>query len=163
MLDLEQIEMGTVASLNWQDCDLALVIQESQEEMTLAAEAKKVAIAVDGPRSLRVRVDEDRIRQVLTNLLANAVKFAPPDTVVTLSFRREAGWVVVEVRDRGPGVAPAEADKIFEKFYKLGDKEGSGLGLAICRSIIEAHGGHIGIRQNAKTTGGCFFFQLPGN
>jgi len=60
-------------------------------------------------------------------------------------------------------VRSGEKEKIFEKFYKLGDKEGSGLGLAICRSIIEAHGGEIGVRENPAGQGACFYFKLPRN
>jgi len=161
MLDIERIEMGTVSSLNWRNCNLPQVIQDSRQEMNLTATAKKVAIRTTGPSALMVRADEDRIRQVMTNLLANAIKFSPPDSAITIRFAQQPDRTMVEVEDRGPGIAAGEEEKIFEKFYKLGNKEGSGLGLAICRSIIETHGGRINAKNNADGPGACFYFHLP--
>ncbi|MDF1613593.1 sensor histidine kinase [Desulfurivibrio dismutans] len=160
MLDIERIEMGTMSSLNTQDFDLALLVWESREELALTAAAKNIAITTRGPQALTVRADEDRIRQVLTNLLANAVKFAPQNSEVQLRFSQEEEIAVVEVEDQGAGIEPGQEEKIFEKFYRLGDKEGSGLGLAICRSIIEAHGGRIGA-ENRPEGGARFYFHLP--
>ncbi|MFU8818506.1 MAG: ATP-binding protein [Desulfurivibrio sp.] len=161
MLDIERIEMGTVSSLNWTECDLALIIRESIAEFAPTAATRQVRIRERAPQSLPVLADEDRLRQVLTNLLANAVKFAPEGSEITVNLSQEPNLLTVEVCDRGPGVAFGEEEKIFEKFYKLGDKEGSGLGLAICRSIIEAHGGTIGVRKNPEGQGACFRFKLP--
>lgn len=161
MLDIERIEMGTMATLNWSTCDLALVIRESVAEMAHTAAGKEVPLLAHGPKPLPIRADEDRLRQVLTNLLANAIKFAPAQSEINIHFKAEGAHAVVEISDQGPGVAAAEEEKIFEKFYKLGDREGSGLGLAICRSIIEAHGGTIGVRPNPEGSGSCFYFSLP--
>ena len=161
MLDIEQIEMGTVASLNWIKCDLALLIRESIAEMAHTAAAKEVLFMGDGPRHLPIWADEDRIRQVLTNLLANAVKFAPDDSEITVNFAAVGNQASVEICDKGPGIRAEEREKIFEKFYKLGDKGGSGLGLSICRSIIEAHGGEIGVKDSAAGHGACFYFTVP--
>ncbi|ADH86017.1 sensor histidine kinase [Desulfurivibrio alkaliphilus] len=160
MLDIEHIEMGTVSSLNIRDFDLALIIWESREELALTAAGKDIELTIQGPQTMMVRADEDRIRQVLTNLLANAVKFSPTNSAVQLCFRQDQEVTLVEVLDRGAGIEPGQEEKIFEKFYRLGDKEGSGLGLAICRSIIEAHGGHIGA-ENRPGGGARFYFQLP--
>ena len=111
------------------------------------------------PEALPLRADEDRIRQVLTNLLANAIKFTPDQSTVTIRTFMEENSAVVEVQDQGPGIPMAEREKVFDKFYKLGNKEGSGLGLAICRSIIAAHGGIIEVSD--KEPGGCLYFRLP--
>ncbi|HET97262.1 MAG TPA: DUF3365 domain-containing protein [Desulfurivibrio alkaliphilus] len=163
MLDIERIEMGTVSSLNWTECDLALVIRESIAEFAPTTAARRIVIRETAPPTLPVAADEDRLRQVLTNLLANAVKFAPENSEIAINLERDPNQLTVEICDQGPGVRSGEKEKIFEKFYKLGDKEGSGLGLAICRSIIEAHGGEIGVRENPAGQGACFYFKLPRN
>ncbi len=161
MLDIERIEMGTESSLNLQEFDLAHLVWECREELALTAAANNVEISVHGPQTLIIRADEDLVRQVLINLLANAAKFAPPESAIRLHFFQEEDAAVVTVQDRGPGIDPDQRDKIFEKFYRLGDKEGSGLGLAISRSIIEAHGGWIRVDNNPDGTGACFYFRLP--
>jgi len=69
--------------------------------------------------------------------------------------------VTTEICDEGPGVPVSEQDRIFDKFYKSGNKEGAGLGLAICKSIVETHNGIIGVKSNG-TAGSCFYFKLPG-
>ncbi len=92
-----------------------------------------------------VSVDDVLLGQVVVNLLENAVKYSPPGTPVEVAAEAEEGGVTLEVRDRGPGFAPGEEQRVFEKFYR-GRPEGvrgAGLGLAICRAIVEAHGGTI--------------------
>jgi signal transduction histidine kinase len=159
MLDIERIEMGAATALHYARLDLAVVIRETIAGLACLAEEKGVRFAAQLPETLWLRADEDRIRQVLTNLLANAVKFAPAQSTVTIRAFAEEGFAAVEVQDQGPGIPQAEREKVFDKFYKLGNKEGSGLGLAICRSIITAHGGTIGVAD--KGMGGCLYFRLP--
>ena len=159
MLDIERIEMGAATALHYAQINLAVVIRETIAGLACLAEEKGVRFAAQLPEPLWLRADEDRIRQVLTNLLANAVKFAPAQSTVTIRAFTEEGFATVEVQDQGPGIPQAEREKVFDKFYKLGNKEGSGLGLAICRSIITAHGGTIGVAD--KGMGGCLYFRLP--
>jgi signal transduction histidine kinase len=160
MLDIERIEMGASGALHFSDIDLAEVINESVTYFLYAAAGKDVHVTTCVPDTLPVRGDEDRIRQVLTNILANGVKFAPEHSTITVRALREEKTVLVEVSDEGPGIPATERERIFEKFYKVGNKEGSGLGLAICRSIIEAHGGTIGITEH-DGGGACVFFRIP--
>lgn len=159
LLDIERIEMGVTASLHFSRIDLNAVIRETITTMECLAQEKGMTLVAELPPELTLRADEDRIRQVLTNLLANAIKFGPEGSVVMVRARREEELVVVEVEDQGPGIAPGEREKVFDKFYKLGNKEGSGLGLAICRSIIAAHGGVIGVAD--QEPGACLYFWLP--
>lgn len=159
LLDIERIEMGATSDLHFSRIDLSAAIRETVTTMDCLAQEKGIAFAADLPPALPLRADEDRIRQVLTNLLANAIKFGPPDSTVAIRALREEDLVVVEVRDQGPGIAPDEREKVFDKFYKLGNKEGSGLGLAICRSIITAHGGVIGVADQGP--GATLYFWLP--
>ncbi|HSR37251.1 MAG TPA: HAMP domain-containing sensor histidine kinase, partial [Desulfurivibrionaceae bacterium] len=159
LLDIERIEMGVTGTLHFSRIDLNAVIRETVTTMECLAQEKNMALVAELPPELTLRADEDRIRQVLTNLLANAIKFGPDHSTVTIRARREEDLVVVAVHDQGPGIAPGEREKVFDKFYKLGNKEGSGLGLAICRSIIAAHGGVIGVADQGP--GACLYFWLP--
>lgn len=160
MLDIERIEMGITTALHTTRLDLAPVIRETVTGLACLAEEKGVRIASLLPETLPLRADEDKIRQVLTNLLANAVKFTPDQSTVTIRAFLEEGFAVVEVLDQGVGIAKAEREKVFDKFYKLGNKEGSGLGLTICRSIIAAHGGVIGV-ADSQGPGARLYFWLP--
>ncbi len=109
-----------------------------------------------------VPADDVLLGQVLWNLLENAVKYTPDGSPIEVGARAEPGWVVLEVRDRGPGITPGEEERIFEKFYRGGTRvtRGAGLGLPICRAIVEAHRGAID--AYAREGGGAVFrIRLP--
>ena len=112
-----------------------------------------------------LHVDGDRIAQVLTNLVGNAVKFSPPHTTITVTAGRAGDEVQVDVSDQGRGISPAERRRIFEPFQQLDadshHTQGAGLGLAICKGLIEAHGG-LGIPvQDRSGPGTTMSFTLP--
>jgi signal transduction histidine kinase len=112
----------------------------------------------------RVDADQDRIAQVLRNLVSNACRHTPPGTPVTLRAVRSTGRVRIEVADSGPGIHPDDVDRIFEKFGRGRDAEGNrrpgvGLGLYLSRRIIEAHGGELRMRNSSD--GATFWFELP--
>jgi two-component system, sensor histidine kinase ChiS len=117
-------------------------------------------------RGLTVWADRDRVAQVLTNLIGNAIKFTPARGKVTLSAHRNGGsWAEVTIADTGPGIPGAEAEKIFDEFYQVTrpgkDKsQGVGLGLAISRKLIEMHGGRIWVESEVGR-GSVFHFTLP--
>jgi two-component system sensor histidine kinase VicK len=104
-------------------------------------------------------VDADRVQQVLSNLLDNAVKFTE-EGAITVSLEKNEGDVVVKVTDSGPGIHPDILPKLFNKFATKSEK-GTGLGLYISRSIIEAHGGHIWAENKKDGRGAIFTFSLP--
>ena len=109
-----------------------------------------------------VPIDDVLIEQVLINLLDNAARYTPPGTPVEVSASAGDGHVLMEVADRGPGLAAGEAEKIFEKFYRgqSASGRGAGLGLAICRGLVQAHGGRMWV--DAREVGGLAFrFTLP--
>ena len=106
----------------------------------------------------------DRIVQVVVNLLSNAVKFSPPGGVVTIGVGLREGWVEFRVTDRGRGVPVADRRAIFERFRQVEtsdarEKGGTGLGLAICKSIVEQHGGTIGV-ESEEGRGSTFWFRV---
>jgi len=134
--------------------------------MEPVAAAKEVALTAGVEPGLpAIQADPDRIRQVLVNLLANALQYTPQGGQVQVTAVPLGGQVVICVRDTGPGIPPEELPRIFDRFYRA-DKSrsrgtgGSGLGLAIVRSIVELHKGSI--RVESKTgEGACFTVTLP--
>lgn len=138
---------------------------------------EQVASAVSAERDLRpdrlislelpddaawVRCDPDRVQQVITNLLDNAVKSSPPLTPIEITMRASGSEVAVEVRDHGPGLSDAELTRVFDKFVRgrTSTPTGTGLGLYICRQIIEAQGGAIHA-ERGEDGGARFVFTLP--
>jgi two-component system OmpR family sensor kinase len=119
-----------------------------------------------GPEPTVVIGDENRLRQVVANLVGNAVRHTPPGTPVEIAAGTQNGVAVIEVRDHGPGLPPEHAARVFERFYRVdssrtrGQGGGSGLGLSIVAAVVSAHGGRVGV---AQTPGGgaTFRVELP--
>lgn len=157
MLDIEKIESG-LQELHMRESDLSFIINECIDNFRLDAESKRIRFSLDMDSPLPCSVDEERIKQVFTNLISNALKWSPPDSAISIKAKRLNGTVTVELTDSGPGIAPDEQHKVFEKFYKK-SKDGTGLGLAIAKSIVEAHGGEIGVKSDGKC-GSTFYVRL---
>jgi signal transduction histidine kinase len=161
VLDTSRIESGQF-SYSFTDVDVGELVQESAAAAESGQDEIKIRSHVHRPLPL-VRGDRDRLRQVLTNLLDNAVKYSPAGEGVEVEALAENGRISVEVRDSGPGVAPEHQALIFEKFGRVtGEhaKPGTGLGLFIARSIAQAHGGSLEVRsRNGRGT--TFALQLP--
>ncbi|MFI5199143.1 MAG: sensor histidine kinase [Candidatus Limnocylindrales bacterium] len=141
-------EAGTLA-LHREPTDLGLLIHEAARSFETMAAAASVGVNVspstDAPELPVLDVDPVRIREVLDNLIANALRYTPPGGTVTIEAGRAPGGrsVNVSVSDTGSGIAPEIRAHLFERFAKTGDSRGSGLGLAIARNLVEAHGGSI--------------------
>jgi len=163
VLDTSRIESGSF-SYAFSDVDVAELIRESAALAESGQDEVAVRPQVSEPLPL-VRADRDRLRQVLTNLVDNAVKYSPAGAEVDVVAFAENGQITVEVRDRGPGVAPEHQSLIFEKFGRVAGehaKPGTGLGLFIARSIAHAHGGSLEVRS-APEEGATFALVLPGD
>ncbi|HXG53650.1 MAG TPA: GAF domain-containing protein [candidate division Zixibacteria bacterium] len=163
LLDLSVIEVGRI-ELRRARFPIGDLIAEVAAALTPLANEKRVRLSVaPAAHGLRGWADRDKIVQVLTNLIGNALKFTPPEGRVTVGARRaEDGWVELSVSDTGPGIPPQEIEKIFLEFYKI-DRNGSrgvGLGLAISKKLVELHGGRIWV-QSREESGSTFFFTLP--
>jgi signal transduction histidine kinase len=122
---------------------------------------------MDVPTSFpRIWADPDRLRQVLTNLVSNAVKYSPPgDSIVVRARERGAQHIVIEVVDHGLGIPPEQIGKLFQKFARVRSEDhlkvsGTGLGLYICRLIVEGHGGQIWV-ESEPGKGSTFGMALP--
>jgi signal transduction histidine kinase len=162
VLDTSRIEAGTF-SLTLVDVDLAELLRETAAVATLTQTDVAVNTVVDGPLPI-VRGDRERLRQVISNLLANAVKYTVAGDEVELRARAEDSAVEVVVSDHGPGIAPEDQTLIFEKFGRAVPsaqaKPGAGLGLFIARSIAEAHGGSLSVSSESGA-GATFVLRLP--
>jgi two-component system, OmpR family, sensor histidine kinase KdpD len=127
-----------------------------------AALLKGRSVKVDVPDFLpAANFDTRMIKGVLKELLRNAVKYSPSDSPLTISVQQAGDEIITSVGDSGPGIRPEERDRIFEKHYRGAvNVPGSGLGLAFAKTIVEAHGGQIGVR-NGTGSGSVFYFSLP--
>jgi len=119
--------------------DMAALILETVAAFRSQADAAGVRIELSLNEASPVEVDPARVREVLTNLISNALRYTPRGE--TVSVRYENGTISVE--DRGPGISPADLPHVFDRFYKSGDSGGMGLGLSIAKYLVEAHGGEI--------------------
>ena len=162
VLDTSRIEAGTF-NYRFTDVDLTRVVADAVGAAAVGQD--EVRVRADVADSLPpIRGDAERLRQVLLNLIDNAVKYSPAGDEVAVRARRENGRVLIEVSDNGPGIPHDQQRLIFEKFGRAdmpgGSKPGTGLGLFIARSIAEAHGGTLDVRSrpNAGTT---FVLALP--
>ena len=165
LLDLSRIESGT-SQLLLDDVDLVRVARATAERLRLFAERQGLRIDLELPdRVAPVRGDEDRLGQVLVNLLHNAVKFSPDGGQILVGVREDEGNVRVWVSDPGIGVPRADLTRIFERFYKVDrarvrGRGGTGLGLSIARHVIESHGGRIWAESD-EGSGSTFLFTIP--
>jgi K+-sensing histidine kinase KdpD len=162
VLDTSRIEAGTF-SYSFRDVDVGKLVEEVVAAAAIGQDEVRVHADVYGTLPV-VRGDAERLRQVLHNLVDNAVKFSPADGDVHVRASTEDGHVRVDVLDQGPGVPPADRRLIFEKFGRstVGEtKPGSGLGLFIARSIAEAHGGELDVETSRDQPGATFTLLLP--
>jgi two-component system sensor histidine kinase GlrK len=164
LLDLSRLEAGMV-SYHPVRQDLNRLISRALSEVEPLAEAKGIRIESDLKDLPAVAADPERILQVLRNLLGNALKFTPRDGRVTLSSAATEKGAAVSVTDTGPGIAPADAAIIFDKYRQaaaagLPKVPGTGLGLAIVKHIVQDHGGTVWVTSDG-TRGSTFTFVLP--
>jgi heavy metal sensor kinase len=169
LLTLARADEGLVR-LHQEPVDLRALILETEETGELLAESAGIAVSADAPVDpVIVPVDGSRIRQLVMNLLTNAVKYTPAGGRVRLWLEREDGRVRFGVSDTGIGIAPGDLPHIFDRFWRAdsartrtGERPGVGLGLAICKWIAEAHGGTIDV-QSRPGRGTTFSVTLPAS
>jgi len=138
-----------------------VLIHEVVRSFAVAARARDVDLTASQGNDLPLAdVDPFRIREVLTNLVTNALRHTPAGGRVTIAAKAEAKQLRIEVEDTGSGIPPEDLAKVFDRFAKGADSQGSGLGLAIARNLVAAHGGEISAR-NRPEGGAVFAFTLP--
>jgi len=164
--ELSRVE-SRATQLNIRTADSTAMIQTVSKRLRHQFDEKKVRLTLSLTHDpILVLADEDRIVQVLTNLIGNALQYTPPHGTVTVSLERDKNEVRFSVRDTGFGIPAEHLKHIFDRFYRV-DKSrsrahgGSGIGLTIAKHLVEAHGGKIWAESEGKNKGSVFVFTLP--
>jgi heavy metal sensor kinase len=161
---LSRLDAGE-AQTEWTRFDLAELAKTTAEQMNLLAEDKDIAISCNADRQVPVAGDRARLKQVVVNLLDNAIKYTPAKGAIQLNVTTVNGHAVLEVVDNGMGIPPGAQPHVFERFYRVdqtrsGDSGSAGLGLSIVKSICAAHGAEVEV-QSAIGKGSRFRVKLP--
>jgi two-component system, OmpR family, sensor kinase len=161
---LSRLDAGE-AQEEWIRLDLASLAGSTSDQMLLLAEDRNIAVTRDTGNPVFVMGDRARLKQVVVNLLDNAVKYTPPGGSVHLKVDGASGRGVLEITDTGAGIPAAALPLVFERFFRVGrdrslDADGAGLGLAIVRSICVAHGGRVDV-ESVVGSGSRFVVTLP--
>ncbi len=162
ILDMERVAEGKL-EVKIAQHDVQTILSEAKESFKLAAAAKKVSLEIEPLKSsIMANCDRDRINQVLSNLIGNALKFTPEGGSIVLSVTVHEDAVQFHVRDTGPGIPIEKLNSIFNRFTQLGSKDrtGLGLGLYISKMLIEAHNGQIWV-DSKLGEGSTFSFSIP--
>ncbi|WP_231631425.1 two-component system histidine kinase PnpS [Halolactibacillus sp. JCM 19043] len=164
LLDLSKLEKADF-HLNYQTISVDALIKESVEMAKVQAKEKSITLMIEGDHGLMLSADYDRLKQVVLNLIYNAINYTPSDGKVTVSAFESSGYIKIQVIDNGIGIEPEVLPRIFERFYRV-DKArsrntgGTGLGLSITKHIVEAHHGQIFV-DSVVDEGSTFTIMLP--
>jgi signal transduction histidine kinase len=164
LLDANAIEQGRFTS-KIQCCDINVMVAQCVENNAPSAVKKQIAFCTGFSERVLARADEAATMQILENLISNALKFSPPNTRIHVHTLPEKDHVAISVRDEGPGISPADQEKLFKKFSRLtaqptGGESSTGLGLSIVKRLAEAMGGTIQC-HSALGMGARFTLRLP--
>ncbi len=173
MLGISRLEAGKV-QLNLWPVSMRQIVGELTAQLNAYLTARHGMVIHMPPRLPPVYVDRDKVKQILINLITNAVKYSPRGGEITLAIEEperlppnhpEGAFLLVSVRDRGIGIPPEDRDRIWERFYRVDNSNtrrttGTGLGLAITRALVELHGGRIWV-ESELNVGSTFLFTLP--
>ena len=165
LLDLSRMEQAST-SVRHDQVELAPLVEATTHRLQTFADRQGAALVANVPADLPpVRGDEERLDQLLMNLLHNAIKFSPDEGTVTVTADEHPDSVVVSVADEGVGIPARDQERVFERFYKVDRARqrglgGTGLGLAIARQVAEAHGGRIWL-ESTEGDGSTFSFSVP--
>ena len=174
LLDLARMDSG-IAEFRNDPVDINDLLQKVVDKFTPQAKEAQVELLYRSEVIPVIRGDADKLAQVFSNLIDNAVKYSPPAGQVVLTSRLSDSWLEVQVSDTGPGITPDEFERVFDRFYQMdksrhGNTHGVGLGLAIAREIVIAHGGSISVinrtyaeinHKNSHSQGSTFIVRLP--
>ena len=165
IMTTQKLELGKL-DFNSENISVSVMLDDILKEFKPITNEKNITLNLNFSGDLSIFSDKDRINQVFTNLIRNAIDFVAKDTgIVTIGAKDDSEYVEFFVQDNGPGISKENQKEIFKKFYQIDTstsrkRGGSGLGLAICKGIIEALGGKIWVKseENVQTT---FYFKIP--
>ena len=166
LMDISMMESGRF-KMDGQPFTFNTLVDDVVTLQAVNAQKKGIFLQkYDYPVTIPVVADRFRLSQVLSNLIGNAIKFAPQGGRVEVSFYEEGGALTCRVADNGPGILHTEKEKIFLKFHQSDNdrnlkKQGWGLGLSIAQEIVHAHGGEIGVESAGLGQGAMFWFRIP--
>ena len=165
LLDMSRIVTGKL-HLTRERVALDSVVRDAAATLNEAAAAKRIGITVDAPEEVTVAGDKARLRQIVSNLFSNALKFTPTGGQVTARVRADSGTATLEVSDTGIGIAPEVLPRLFESFHQAEPGltrpyEGLGLGLTLVRTLVELHGGTVEAASKGLGQGATFTVRLP--
>ncbi|MCK5249954.1 MAG: HAMP domain-containing histidine kinase, partial [Spirochaetaceae bacterium] len=162
LMDIAEAEQGML-HLDGVPCNLSTLAAEVCDMYELIAEEKDQTLHLDAPESVPLLGDPVRLRQILGNLVDNAVKYGPDGGDIDIRCGTGGGLSWAEVTDDGPGIPDDEIKRVFERLYR-GDRSrgsrGLGLGLSMVKALVEAHGGSVGV-SDVKGRGACFRVSFP--
>ena len=145
--------------------DVGALIAEIVDDFRPLVESTRQEVRIEPAAQLFVQGDRRRLQQVLTNLIANAIKFTPAGGTIVVRSLLVGHWCEVQIEDDGPGIEPEVLPMLFQRYTRApkraGIAEGTGLGLLIVREIVEAHGGTVGV-ESTLGKGSRFWFRVPG-
>lgn len=166
LLDVSRLRTDRL-ELHPELCDLAALLEEAIEDQRSLTPTRTIHLALPAQSEVLVMADADRIRQVITNYLSNALKYSEPEKAITVRLEVLRGQARLSVEDQGPGLSKEQSQRIWERFYRVPEIEvksgsgvGLGLGLHISRMIIERQDGRVGV-QSVPGKGSTFWFSLP--
>ncbi len=166
LLDVSRVRAGKL-EFHLEPADLASIVREAVDEQRLAAPDRSIVLQFPADFQASLLADADRLGQVVTNYLTNALKYSPADSPVEVGIQIDGQQARVWVRDEGPGLPPEEQERIWDRFHRVdgikvqsGSGVGLGLGLHICRTIVERHQGQVGVKS-APGQGATFWFTVP--
>lgn len=158
---LSLAESGAL-TLHRETTDLGELVEDTAAAFRAQAASAGVTLAVDAAAPLpETEIDSVRIQEVVSNLLANALRYTPAGGRIDVAVTAEGGAQRVEIRDTGAGIARDALAHVFDRFWKSGDSRGSGLGLAIAKGLVAAHGGEISVTSEGPGRGTTVRFSLP--
>lgn len=163
LLDMSRLEAGLL-KLNKQPASISKLMRETVAEAKLRAPSREIVLKLINGLPM-VNIDARRIRQVLDNIIDNAIKYSEEGTDVVVEAPQVGLWLQISITDRGMGIPVAELEKVFDRMYRIeqrltSETGGIGLGLPICKGLVEAHGGRIWVESEVGK-GSTFHFTLP--
>ena len=161
-LSLSQVETGKIR-MHFEDFELTALIKEAIDETLLLNPGRTISFLPANPITLHA--DQDKVDQVIINLLSNAIKYSPKEGLIEVAAQVTGDMAQVSVKDEGPGIAQPDIDKLFDRYYRVENKQtekipGFGIGLYLCAEIINHHHGKIWV-ESVPEKGSTFFFKLP--